>query len=70
MRKILVSSILVVVLLMLSGCSKWFSIGKELTYCEEHGCNYADVGLCENPINILKHKNELDTLKNQTKRGR
>ena len=67
MRNFLVSLILIVTILMMSGCSKWFSIGEELTYCEEHGCDYSDVGLCENPIDILKHKNELNILRNKAK---
>lgn len=28
-----------------SGCS-FFNIGKEQGYCEEHGCDYSDAGVC------------------------
>jgi len=55
--------VLVVLILSISGCSKWFSIGTDLTYCEEHGCNYQDVGLCENPLEILKNKDDLSLLR-------
>jgi len=68
MRKFLVSLTLIMTIFIMSGCSKYFSIGEEQTYCEEYGCDYTDVGLCANPLEILKHKNELETLRNRSAR--
>lgn len=57
---------LLLITLMMSGCvSQAFSVGDEKSYCEEHGCDYRDVGLCANPLDILENKDNLDELKKQ-----
>jgi len=49
--------------LALSGCSSMFSVGKEKSYCAEFGCDYTDVGVCANPIEILENKDDLSGIK-------
>ena len=60
------SYLFIVVLIFLSGCSSLFSIGEENTYCREHGCNYADVGICANPVDVLNNKDDLSSLNNKS----
>jgi hypothetical protein len=36
------------------------SLGYEHTYCEEHGCNYQDAGICGDPMLIYKYRNYVD----------
>lgn len=45
--------------LVLSGCSKMasaVSLGYEHPYCETHGLNYQDAGVCGNPMTIYKYR--------------
>lgn len=58
--------LLFLTILMLSGCARVFSVGDSETYCNEHGCNYVDVGVCANPVDILKNKNDLEALDNKS----
>lgn len=47
-------------IILLSGCSsKDMAIGYNKTYCEEHGCDYSDAGICGDPYLIYKYKNEI-----------
>lgn len=49
--------------LALSGCTASFwSIGEEKGYCEEHGCNYSDAGVCGNAFELYKNKNKVRKL--------
>lgn len=41
----------------LQGClSKAISLGENKTYCEEHGCDYSDAGVCKDPFFVLNNK--------------
>lgn len=53
-------------IIFFSGCAKVFSVGKEKTYCKEHGCSYVDVGICANPVDILQNKDNLEYLNNKS----
>jgi len=65
MKKIIVMSILALSI-MLSGCvSRFFSVGEEESYCQEMGCNYKDVGVCANPMEILENKDDLSDIKSR-----
>jgi len=58
--------VLVLSLFFLNGCSsasQFFSVGEEKSRCDEIGCDYTDVGVCANPIEILQNKNDLRELK-------
>jgi len=59
-------SILSISIMLFSGCSRVFSVGKENTYCREHGCSYVDVGICANPVDILQNKDNLEDLNNKS----
>lgn len=39
-------------LLFFSGC---FSVGANATYCQEHGCDFHDAGICGNSYDIYKN---------------
>ena len=39
-----------------TGCTKMVSLGYEHPYCEEHGKNYQDAGVCGNPMLIYKYR--------------
>ena len=45
---------------LLSGCSKMVSLGYEHPYCEEHGKNYQDAGICGDPMLIYKYRHYID----------
>jgi len=45
--------------MLVSGCSKFFTIGKNKGYCEEHGCDYSDAGLCADPYDVYQKRNQL-----------
>lgn len=47
--------------LMLSGCS-WLTVGKEMTYCAEHGADYSDAGVCDDPMTIYQNRHALSAL--------
>ena len=42
--------------IILTGCSKVVSLGYEHPYCEEHGKNYQDAGVCGDPMLIYKYR--------------
>ena len=53
---------------LLSGCvSRLFSVGEELSYCQEYGCDYTDVGVCANPLEILENKDDLSEIRERNK---
>lgn len=63
--------LLIIPLFFLTGCvSRFFSVGEELSRCEEIGCDYTDVGVCANPIEILQKKDNLREIevRNEIKR--
>lgn len=49
-----------VTVLLLNGCTKMIAIGEVETYCQEHGADYSDDGVCLTPIEVFKHKHEID----------
>lgn len=49
---------LILISSMFFGCSTYFAIGADKGYCEEHGCDYSDAGLCLDPYELNKHKNK------------
>ncbi|MFA6195372.1 MAG: hypothetical protein WC656_01855 [Sulfurimonas sp.] len=52
------------VALSFNGCiSQAFSVGSEKSYCQENGCDYTDVGLCANPLEILENKSDLSEIR-------
>jgi len=46
--------------LLLSGCARMVSLGYEHPYCEEHGKNYQDAGICGDPMLIYKYRYYID----------
>lgn len=58
MSKQIISIISIIfVTLLFSGCgARFFNIGHNKGYCEEHGCDYSDAGVCGNPYDILQNK--------------
>ena len=48
------------VLLTLGGCAKHMGVGYNETYCEEHGCDYSDAGVCGDPMKIYKYRKYID----------
>lgn len=68
MNNIKIMALAILVALSLNGCiSRFFSVGEENTYCDEHGCNYTDVGVCGSPFDILENKDDLSGLKKLNK---
>lgn len=49
----------IAVLLTMSGCTKYFTVGENRGYCEEHGCDYSDAGLCGDPYEIYRQRHAL-----------
>ncbi len=47
-------------IIMFTGCSKMVSLGYEHPYCEEHGKNYQDAGICGDPMLIYKYRNYIN----------
>lgn len=40
-----------------TGCvESMFSLGANKSYCEEHGCDYSDAGVCKDPYFVLLNK--------------
>ncbi len=71
MRKIINTIIFSILLVSLSGCvSRAFSVGEERSYCQEHGCDYTDVGVCANPIEILENKDDLSLIRQRNEEQR
>lgn len=57
----LIFSILIAILLM-NGCSgRFFRVGYEKGYCEEHGYDYSDAGVCGDPMTIYKYRKYIPT---------
>ncbi len=49
--------ILVILPLIFTGCiGKIINIGEEKGYCEEHGCDYSDAGVCGDAYLLFKNK--------------
>lgn len=68
MKKLLSTATFLMIILNFNACSSWFSIGDQLTYCQIHGCNYVDVGVCATPIEILHNKDDLSELRARTEK--
>jgi hypothetical protein len=51
--------ITVVSIFSLSSCSSMLGMGHEKTYCEEHGHDYSDAGVCGDPMQIYKNRKKL-----------
>jgi PBP1b-binding outer membrane lipoprotein LpoB len=52
-----ISIFAIIVTLFLNGCvAEYFTLGKNQSYCEEQGCDYADAGVCDSPFNIIQNK--------------
>ena len=63
--------IIFIVSLSFNGCvSRFFSVGEERSYCQEMGCDYRDLGVCANPIEILESKDDLNDIKVRNKERR
>lgn len=45
---------------LMSGCSRMIAVGEVETYCQEHGADYSDDGVCLTPIEVFKNKHEID----------
>lgn len=52
-------SVFLVVTFFFSGCSGLIGMGKDKTYCEEHGFDFSDAGLCGDPMEIYKHRKKI-----------
>lgn len=55
----MIKSILLAILavMLFSGCvADYFTFGKNQSYCEENGCDYADAGVCKSPFDIIQNK--------------
>ncbi len=57
MKKIIYYGLILILPLLFSGC---FNIGANMTYCQEHGCNYKDAGVCGNSFDIYKNWREAE----------
>ena len=53
--------VMILVSLVLSACS--VTVGEESTYCEEHGVDYSDAGVCDGPMAVYKARHRLRKLK-------
>jgi hypothetical protein len=56
-----------------TGCSAingFFSVGEQVSYCKEFGCDYTNVGVCAGPIEILENKNDLSVIKKRNEAQR
>lgn len=52
-----------IISIMFNGCvADYFTLGKNKSYCEEHGCDYADAGVCEDPFEIIQNKKKYNKL--------
>ncbi len=62
MRKIFIA-IMFLSPLLFSGCiGKIINIGEEKGYCEEHGCDYSDAGVCGNVYELYRKKNKVSAV--------
>jgi len=48
------------ILLLMNGCSKIISVGETKTYCQEHGADFSDDGVCLTPLEVFKNRYEID----------
>ena len=55
--------LIVTLAFLLSGCSV-FTIGAEASYCVEHGADYTDAGVCDDPMTIYENRHALADLAN------
>jgi len=58
--KVFKISMLLAIIIIIGGCSKIISIGYEKSYCEERGIDYTDAGVCSNPMQIYKNRNNIN----------
>ena len=71
MKKVIILIVSLFISIVMSGCvSRFFSVGQEESYCSEMGCSYEDVGVCGNPMEILKNKRDLSAIKQRNKEMR
>ena len=56
-NKMIIFILALTTLLFFSGC---FSIGANETYCQEHGCDFHDAGVCGNSYDIYKNWKEAE----------
>ena len=56
--------LMVVSVFLLSGCSV-FTMGSEASYCIEHGADYTDAGVCDDPMTIYENRHALADLANR-----
>lgn len=40
------------------GCSSMFNLGEPQGYCEEHGCDFSDAGVCGDVFELYKTRYE------------
>lgn len=58
MRKAIVMGMMIPFLF--TGCiGKLVNIGEEQGYCEEHGCDYSDAGVCGDVYQLFKQKKKV-----------
>jgi len=43
--------------LLFTGCS--MTLGKDDSYCEEHGVDFSDSGVCDAPMSVYKARHQL-----------
>jgi len=49
--------------LLFTGCiGKLINIGEEKGYCEEHGCDYSDAGVCGDAYELFKRKKKVSAV--------
>jgi len=62
-KKIILTILTILTTLVFDGCgARFFNIGHNKGYCEEHGCDYSDAGVCGNPYDILLNKEKAKKL--------
>jgi hypothetical protein len=47
--------------MLFTGCTM-MTVGKEKTYCQEHGADYSDAGVCDDPWTIYQNRHALSAL--------
>lgn len=52
--KIVMPSATLIIGIIFSACS----IGASRGYCEKHGCNYREAGVCQSAFDVLSHREE------------
>ena len=51
-NRVIVFILTILSLAFFTGC---FSVGANTTYCQEHGCDFHDAGVCGNSYDIYKN---------------